>query len=884
MSDTAALLITPRADAGTVTISNAIAGPGRLLVGGSGRVLLSGTSNAHTGGTEVQGGILEIKGNGALSAGTVTVKDSAVLLASVAANERVTLANVFAGAGELVKEQPGTLVLSGSNTLSRGIVLNAGTLEVGSSAGVGAGLTLNGGVLRLTRTAAGEPQTASAVSLLKPVAVAGTVAVNVSAGSIGELAGDLHGAGSLLKTGAGVLTVSGKISVPTGATLKVNDAQSGSTGMLKTGGGTLAWSGVGEIKGKLAVNEGVLDVQGTQVLRDNTKSGTGTLLVSGSARFSGATTLQGGTTIVSSSAAFAQVPLLVVGGKNSSGVLLDVSELNGGLALEAGQTLKGRGTLRGNIVFGTGSTVAPGNSIDTETVEGAASFKGGIYEAEYTVSGRGLKSDLLRVIANPKSASSTIGVADLSSAVLVPRATARITDFVPHSSVVLTADKIIGNFSMPQNSAVLKATVSRVVVDGSDRVVEGVQAADIPLREGVQMTVQRLPYTQVVTSGARSQVGYAFDHLITSGRLGETSASGSLAAVLNVLDAGSLPQVNAIFDQLNPQVYAELYSQSLSRLHDIQNTISDRLSALGTALVTRGASEVLSQATGAGQDEAWSAWTNTYGSAISHPASVSAGEGGSSLSNFGNVTGVERRQGHLTLGLIGALGTGSEQMNTAGARISSDVWHLGLYMSSPLFWKLFLDVSGFYGEAENTVRRTQNIPGVGVYESRINAVTHEWLLQVGMGAQLAAEGSRWSIVPSVRGAYAGMRQGSMVETGAGDLGVRTDPALRGTFITRTALEVASEWRLGRLPVRASGSAAWVHDFDARPRSLGVRWEGAPEVPWMISSQKQTSDALRVGMSLEIGLGDRRTLRLYGEQEFLQRNKVQRGGISYSIGF
>ena len=884
VSAAAALWITPRAEAGTVTISNAIAGDGRLLVGGSGRVLLAGTSNAHTGGTEVQGGILEIKGNGALSAGTVTVKDSAVLLASVEANERVTLANVLVGAGELVKEQAGTLVVSGSNTLSRGIVLNAGTLEVGSSAGVGAGLTLNGGVLRLIRSTAGETQTASAVSLDKPVAVAGTVAVNVSAGSTGELAGDLNGAGSLQKTGAGLLTVSGKISVPTGATLKVEGAQSGSTGMLKTGGGTLAWSGVGEIQGKMAVNEGVVDVQGAQVLRDNTKSGTGTLVVSGSARFSGAATLQEGTTIVSSGAAFAQVPLLVVGGKNSAGVLLDVSGLNGGLALDAGQTLKGRGTLRGNIVFGTGSTVAPGNSIDTETVEGAAYFKGGIYEAEYTLSGSGLQSDLLRVIANPKSGSSSIGVADLSSAILVPRATARITDFAPHTSVVLTADKIVGNFSMPENSAVLRVTVSRVVVDGSDRVVAGVHASDIPLREGVEMTVQRFPYSQVVSSGARSQVGSAFDPLITSGRFEETAAGGSLAAVLNVLDAGTLPQVNAILDQLNPQVYAELYSQSLSRLHDIQNTISDRLSALGTALVTRGGAEVLSQSTGAGQEEAWSAWTNTYGSASSHPASGSAGDGGSSLSNFGNVTGVERRQGHLTLGLIGALGTGSEQMNATGARISSDVWHLGLYMSSPLFWKLFMDVSGFYGEAENIVRRTQNIPGVGVYESRINAVTREWLLQVGMGAQLAAEGSRWSIVPSVRGAYAGMRQGSMVETGAGELGVRTDAALRGTFITRTALEVASEWRLGRLPLRASGSAAWVHDFDARPRSMGVRWEGAPDVLWMISSQKQTSDALRVGLSFEIGLGDRRTLRLYGEQEFLQRNKVLRGGISYSIGF
>jgi hypothetical protein len=38
------------------------------------------------------------------------------------------------------------------------------------------------------------------------------------------------------------------------------------------------------------------------------------------------------------------------------------------------------------------------------------------------------------------------------------------------------------------------------------------------------------------------------------------------------------------------------------------------------------------------------------------------------------------------------------------------------------------------------------------------------------------------------------------------------------------------------------------------------------------------------LALELGVGERRTLRLYGEQEFLQGRNLFRGGISFTIGF
>jgi hypothetical protein len=98
------------------------------------------------------------------------------------------------------------------------------------------------------------------------------------------------------------------------------------------------------------------------------------------------------------------------------------------------------------------------------------------------------------------------------------------------------------------------------------------------------------------------------------------------------------------------------------------------------------------------------------------------------------------------------------------------------------------------------------------------------------------------------------------------------------------MDVAREGRLFRLPVRMTGSAAWVHDFRTESRDMSVAWRGLEAGRWSVSGGRTASDLLRVGGALEFGIGDRRTLRLYGEQEFLQGNNVLRAGINFTIGF
>jgi outer membrane autotransporter protein len=212
---------------------------------------------------------------------------------------------------------------------------------------------------------------------------------------------------------------------------------------------------------------------------------------------------------------------------------------------------------------------------------------------------------------------------------------------------------------------------------------------------------------------------------------------------------------------------------------------------------------------------------------------------------------------------------------------------MGMYLNIPLGRRLFADASGFYGEAENVIRQTQlaiNGGTAAMLPGRALMETQEWLLQAGVGGQVAGEGNRWSFVPSARFAYTGMHFGKAQIEGAGPLGIKSDSTWNATLLSRVGLDVARELKLARLPLRLTGTAAWVHDFNTASRHMSVAWQGLEDRRWSVGSGGSTSDMLRVGGAFEFGIGDRRTLRLYGEQEFLQGRNVFRGGFSFTIGF
>jgi len=84
-----------------------------------------------------------------------------------------------------------------------------------------------------------------------------------------------------------------------------------------------------------------------------TFDGPGRLTLAGTNTYSGTTTISSGTLALGSAASLAS-PVIDV----ASGGRLDVSALTGGLALGNGQRLGGRGTLLGDVTFGSGSQLA----------------------------------------------------------------------------------------------------------------------------------------------------------------------------------------------------------------------------------------------------------------------------------------------------------------------------------------------------------------------------------------------------------------------------------------------------------------------------------------------------------------------------------------------
>jgi len=111
---------------------------------------------------------------------------------------------------------------------------------------------------------------------------------------------------------------------------------------------------------------------GTNAPLNLTKVGGGILTLTGVNTNSGIVTVSGGKIAMSGSGSFGKASQIVIG----SGATYDVSAAGGTLTLNTNQSLKGTGTMAGNLSASLGSTVAPGLPMGTLTVSGSATVNG----------------------------------------------------------------------------------------------------------------------------------------------------------------------------------------------------------------------------------------------------------------------------------------------------------------------------------------------------------------------------------------------------------------------------------------------------------------------------------------------------------------------------
>ena len=320
----------------TATLSGLITGgAGNLLtLNGAGTTILSNAGNSFAGGVAIESGTLQIADLAALgTANSVAISNGGILNLSapgtlagplnltVAAGQTGTLSGAgLVGAGNLIVDGPGTLVLSSSNGgLAGGVVLVDGTLSIADSAALGSGAVEFAGVggdvptLEMTATmtvandivltSSGELSATAGVTATMTGLVsgagglviggAGTVVlgnaansfnggVTVSAGTL-EIAalGVLGSAIAVDFTGSGTLNTSGVVAVGVGETLSLS-AGVGETGTVNgsgfSGAGSLTIGGGGTVDLSVAANTLAMSItNGTLQAADAAALGSGTI-------------------------------------------------------------------------------------------------------------------------------------------------------------------------------------------------------------------------------------------------------------------------------------------------------------------------------------------------------------------------------------------------------------------------------------------------------------------------------------------------------------------------------------------------------------------------------------------------------------------------------
>ncbi|ALM85474.1 hypothetical protein ASB57_23125 [Bordetella sp. N] len=396
----------------TATIDTPITGAGTIAKRDTGTLILGG-ANTYTGGTRLEGGVVQIGADQNLGAdgtyvafdgGTLSITGTAMTqLGSTTANRPVTLeagggtfdivdpaasvtvGGVIDGAGALGKTGTGTLVLAGANTYTGGTQLTGGELQVTNAGALGTGTLTAAGGTTLSNTAP--------LTLTNTVDLQGNVTVATATPL--TLSGTVNGSGGITKTGAADLTLTapntyqGNTNLNEGGIIVGGNSALG-TGTLVAADGTQidAAAGGATVANNVTLG-GIMTVRGTNdlVLAGSiggdpgaggtvglVKDGPATLTLTGPNGYAGTTQLNGGTLVVASNTALGTSTLITGAGtaldSTQAVVLANAVQLDGSTAIVGSNDITLAGT-----VGGAGTLVKNGPA--TLTLTGTNGYTGG---------------------------------------------------------------------------------------------------------------------------------------------------------------------------------------------------------------------------------------------------------------------------------------------------------------------------------------------------------------------------------------------------------------------------------------------------------------------------------------------------------------------------
>jgi len=403
---------------GTNTLSGALVDSGTLRLG-SGHALGSATTvYVEQGATLDVGTYQNAVGPLTLRGGQIVGNGSLISAASFSLQSGTVSASL-GGTGGLNKWDVYTVDLAGANTYSGVTTVKWGTLRIGSDKAIP-----SGGAIVITYDYENQTGATGTLDIGTYNVTAGTVTLadGTIAGTTGILTGlgydvrkgtitaKLGGTAGLTKTTTDAVTLSGAnaFTGPTtvsGGTLRLgaSNALPGSSNVTVQGGSTLdigtSNTNAGTVTladGTIAGTTGILTGLGYDVRKGTVSAKLGgagalakttpdTVTLAAPNTFTGATTVAAGTLKLAAGATLANSTTFDV----NAGATLDLRNLLGGLTLGAGKSLKGGGTVLGDLVIG--GTLSPGESPGILSVDDITFAAGSILNMELggTVRGGG---------------------------------------------------------------------------------------------------------------------------------------------------------------------------------------------------------------------------------------------------------------------------------------------------------------------------------------------------------------------------------------------------------------------------------------------------------------------------------------------------------------
>jgi autotransporter-associated beta strand protein len=642
------------------------------------------------------------------------------------------------GGGSLTKQGIGTLTLNGTSGYSGGTTVVAGTLQGNTD------------------------------SLQGNITDDGTVAFDQAVDD--TYAGNISGTGSLVKQGAGTLTLSGTNTYAGGTSITAGTLQGNTTSLQ----GNIANNAT------LVFDQAADDTYGGNISGAGilTKQGAGALTLSGANTFTGNTSIDVGSLVVNGS----------IGGSTSVAV---------------GAQLSGSGTVGSTTVSGT---VAPGNSIGTLTVNGAYTQNAGsTYEVELNDAGTvpGVNNDLIDVVGAPGTATINGGVVDVQAAAGTYAAGTTYTILQSTGAVSgpgytsVTDNLALRDFSMVYNPNSIDLIVQRV---GGGFALTGLTYNQQAVGDSLD----------AISSLATGDMGLVLDELLiaapTDQRMALNQMSGEIHGTLATL---GLQQSSQLLQLLHRRLRTSVAQPRLRFAQAIEaNAVDQEQIQLVSYHDSGDQPSRHHHAHRCNSCNTWSGWALGYG--LGGNAEGDGNASGADYSLGGTLFGIERWLGtHTVIGTYG--GYGQSHVTTVGPdqRATVDSGQVGGYLRHRARMGYWL-ASGGFGYDDYDSDRVISFGGIDrVAQGDYSGQQATAYLERGLS-------SNWKqavITPFAGLQYIYLHQNGFGETGAGALNLVVDDIDTHSLRSLLGIDIRTlSHQHGKVCLNHRLHSLWMHEF------------------------------------------------------------------------